>query len=51
MKRNSDIKIIKASNIKNINIKNKEDYVGMITMKEKDNIFGIMMAALKKINL
>ena len=36
MKRNSDIKIIKASNIKNINIKNKEDYVGMITMKENE---------------
>lgn len=33
MKRNNDIKIIRASNIKNINIKNKEDYVGMITMK------------------
>ena len=36
MKRNNDIKIIRASNIKNINIKNKEDYVGMITMKENE---------------
>ena len=39
MKRNCDIKIIKASNIKNINIKNKEDYVGMITMKENEQYF------------
>lgn len=39
MKRNNDIKIIKSSNIKNINIKNKEDYVGMVTMKEKEQYF------------
>ena len=36
LNRNKDIKIVKVSNNKNINIKNKEGYVGTITLNNKE---------------
>ena len=39
MKKNNDIKIIKVSNMKNINIKNKADYIGIISIKQKEQFF------------